>query len=76
MAAVQFITTCFSQRVASRVFSRALHLDLGENIQNTSQLLRLFLTGSSQLTENENIGIFHSVQCFIKESGRFALVEP
>ena len=27
MAAVQFITTCFSQRVASPVFSRALHLD-------------------------------------------------
>ena len=39
------------------------------------QLLGLFLTGSSQLAENENIGIFHSVQCFIKESGRFALVE-
>ena len=60
-----------------KLLSSAAHILADRwNAISELQLLRLFLTGSSQLTENENIGIFHSVQCFIKESGRFALVEP
>ena len=40
------------------------------------QIARLFLAGSSQLSESKNIEIFTSVQLFIKETGRFTCAEP
>jgi hypothetical protein len=37
--------------------------------------LSVFLSGSSQISEEENAYIFYYVQSFIKETGRFTHVE-
>jgi hypothetical protein len=39
-------------------------------------LISVFLSGSSQISEEESAYIFYYVQSFIKETGRFTHVEP
>ena len=40
------------------------------------QIIRLFLTGASYLSGNQNNEIFCRVPFFIRETGRFSHVEP
>ena len=59
-----------------KLVSSAAHIGDKWNSMSELQIVRLFLAGSSQLSESKNIEIFTSVQLFIKETGRFTYAEP